>query len=171
VLKDNPQLTTRMGEKPRHPLKCVVDPELLTPPDARLFLEVQRGVVLYCTGDAPVQREDRLRSAGAEVVRLPRHEGRLCIGDMLKDLDARGVVGLLVEGGSGVIGSCFREKLVDRLDLALTPMLFGGTQIPLIGSQGVPSVRDAIRLRDVSVRPLDPDILYQGYPVWEDDLG
>jgi diaminohydroxyphosphoribosylaminopyrimidine deaminase/5-amino-6-(5-phosphoribosylamino)uracil reductase len=78
---------------------------------------------------------------------------------VLDDLGARGIVQLLVEGGSRVAHAFHRSGLVDRYTVYLAPALFGGNDArPLFDGPGAASIDDLWRGRIVSVTSLEGDL-------------
>jgi riboflavin biosynthesis pyrimidine reductase len=68
---------------------------------------------------------------------------------------------VLVEGGSRVITSMLRERLVDRVVVAVAPLLLGkGTEA--VGDLGTSLVADGLRLLNQTVHRLGPDLLVTG---------
>ena len=61
--------------------------------------------------------------------------------DMFKDLGARGVTRLLVEGGGDVLGQLRDLQLIDELWCFITPLLTGGYK-PSFGGTGVESMEE-----------------------------
>ena len=72
---------------------------------------------------------------------------------MLADLRAAGVARLMVEGGSTLVAAFLDDGLVDELQLAVAPLLFGGETAPTpVGGTG--RGRDqAVRLALLSSSP------------------
>jgi len=82
---------------------------------------------------------------------------------LMKELARRGVVSLLLEGGSTLNASALREGVVDRLLLFLAPKIIGGKRAPgVIGGDGAPRIKDAEAWEIVKVRRMGPDILIEG---------
>ena len=76
----------------------------------------------------------------------------------LARLRAAGTLTLLVEGGARVITSMLGAGLVDRLVVGIAPTIIGaGTEA--VGTLGITTVADGIRLVDRSVYVLDDDML------------
>ena len=80
-------------------------------------------------------------------------------GAVLDDLGRRGVLSVLVEGGSTVAHQFHAAGLVDRYVLYLAPALSGGDDgAPLFRGPGAPTVADLWRGRLVSVAQLGDDL-------------
>ena len=127
VLEDNPRLDVRDVATPRQPHVVVVDSQLQTPPDARLFI-AGRACYIYCAApnDTAFQaRKQALESQGAVVVELPNAHNKVDLSAMLADLASRGVNELHVEAGTKLNGSFIREGLVDEMLVYLAPCMLG----------------------------------------------
>ena len=127
VLEDNPRLDVRDVATPRQPHVVVVDSQLQTPPDARLFI-AGRACYIYCAGSndtAFQERKQALESQGAVVVELPNAHNKVDLPAMLADLAAKGVNELHVEAGTKLNGSFIREGLVDEMLVYLAPCMLG----------------------------------------------
>ncbi len=158
VLRDDPALTCRIPGG-RDPLRVVVDSRLRTPPDARLLREGSSPVVVATTPQAPRDRVQRLQRAGAEVWVCAEDRGRVSLPDLFGRLAQRGVLSVLVEGGSGVHAAVLEAGLADRLVAFLAPLVVGGRQAPgPVGGDGVADISQALRVGDLTVRPLGQDL-------------
>ena len=83
---------------------------------------------------------------------------------LLDELGRRGILSVLVEGGSDVHGAFFAAGLVDKVHAYMAPRLIGGREAPgPIGGTGVERLTEAIQLRDLDSIHLGPDILITGY--------
>jgi diaminohydroxyphosphoribosylaminopyrimidine deaminase/5-amino-6-(5-phosphoribosylamino)uracil reductase len=88
---------------------------------------------------------------------------------MLDDLGLRGILTLLVEGGGVLHGSFFDQRLVDKVHAIIAPMIVGASKAPAaVQGRGAAYMRDAVRLRDVTVERLGEDVLVTGYPAYPD---
>ncbi len=164
VLRDDPNLTTRLPEGGRSPLRVVVDSRLRVPLDARIFQQESGGVLLATSDRA---RGDRLREferLGVPVVVLAADHGRVGLPDLMRHLGGREVISLLIEGGSSMHGSAFDQRLVDKVIAFIAPRIIGGVEAPAaVGGRGVDALAEAHALRDVEVRSCGPDIVVSGY--------
>lgn len=124
VRADDPALTARVPEG-RNPLRVILDSRLEIAPEARVFSEPGRTLVA-CGPQAEGGRAARLAEAGAEILACrATPEGRVDLDDLLARLGAKGIVSVLVEGGTEVFSSFLAAGKIDRLLLYLAPKVFG----------------------------------------------
>ena len=155
VIADDPELTARLdGEEARQPLRVVLDSQLRTRMSARV---VGPNTLIATTRSG--------RVGTAEVLPLPATaEGRVQLAPLLDELGNRGILSLLVEGGSEVHGSFLAAGLVDKVHAYVAPRLIGGRDAPgAIGGSGVEQLVQAVQLRDLDTIRLGADILITGY--------
>jgi diaminohydroxyphosphoribosylaminopyrimidine deaminase / 5-amino-6-(5-phosphoribosylamino)uracil reductase len=155
VLSDDPELTTRLDvEDVRQPLRVILDSQLRTRLSARA---VGPNTIIASTRAG--------RMGAAEVVRLPAApDGRVALEPLLDELGKRGIISVLVEGGSEVHASFFASGLVDKVHAYLAPRLIGGRDAPgPLGGVGVERLAEAIPLRELDAARLGTDLLITGY--------
>jgi diaminohydroxyphosphoribosylaminopyrimidine deaminase/5-amino-6-(5-phosphoribosylamino)uracil reductase len=81
------------------------------------------------------------------------------IDQLLRELASRGVIQLLVEGGSRVAGSFHRQGLVDQYVVYVAPALLGGEDgVPMFAGPGAATMSAAWRGRIAGVRQIGPDV-------------
>jgi diaminohydroxyphosphoribosylaminopyrimidine deaminase/5-amino-6-(5-phosphoribosylamino)uracil reductase len=164
VFRDDPNLTTRLPEGGRSPLRVVVDSRLRVPLDARIFQQESGGVLIATSDRSRGERLREFEKAGVPVAVLPSVDGRVGLQDLLRQLGERDCISLLIEGGSSMHGSAFDQRLVDKVVAFIAPRIIGGIEAPAaVGGHGVDRLADAHSLRDVEVRQLGPDIMVSGY--------
>ena len=156
VLADDPALTVR-EVKGRDPLRVIVDADARTPPTAKVVRarDPQR-TVIFVARDADVRRTNKLREAGVLLVTVPRADGGLDLGAVLRWLGEHGVNTLMSEAGPHVAGALVRDGLADRVLLIVSPVA-GGDGPPAL--EGVTKASD---LHDVRVRRLGDDLALEG---------
>ncbi|RXS94653.1 bifunctional diaminohydroxyphosphoribosylaminopyrimidine deaminase/5-amino-6-(5-phosphoribosylamino)uracil reductase RibD [Silvibacterium dinghuense] len=132
VLADDPLLTDRSGLARRRPLlRVVLDSALRIPLDSKLVRTAVNDVLVFCTTPNP-ERRKALEVMGIEVEVLAGNGARVDLHEMLRALDRRGILSLLLECGSQLNGAFLREALVDRVTLFYAPVLLGEKAVPLI---------------------------------------
>jgi len=81
----------------------------------------------------------------------------------LRVLAERGINRVLVEGGSRVLGAFFDEELADSVVAFIAPVLIGGANAPVpLAGQGVETMEQAVRLREMQVRQVGTDVVIEG---------
>ena len=135
-LADDPELTCRAPAKPSDsPAVFILDSQLRTPPDARLFRKGQRAVTLLCTQSAPKDRLVALEKTGAAVTTLPDDTyGRLDLHAVLCHLGAIGINTILVEAGTGVTTAILAAGLVDKIYWTQSHHILGADAQPVVGA-------------------------------------
>ncbi len=164
VLRDDPELTCRLGEC-ASPTRVILDADLRTPPRARVFNRIAEvPTIVVCSETArhdETERAHALVEAGAEIVPVAADtEGRLELRAVLDAVAARRLSSVFVEGGSRVITAFYRERLVDRAYVVVAPILIG-VGIDAVGDLGVDELTDAHRPQVVSVTPYGKDLVWE----------
>jgi diaminohydroxyphosphoribosylaminopyrimidine deaminase/5-amino-6-(5-phosphoribosylamino)uracil reductase len=155
VIVDDPELTARLeGVDARQPLRVVLDSRLRLRMSARI---VGPNTLIATTAAG--------RMGAAEVVRFPpAGDGRVALEPVLDELGRRGIMSLLVEGGSEVLASFVSQGLVDKVYAYTAPRLIGGRGAPgPVGGAGVEHLAQAVPLREIDAIRIGPDILITGY--------
>lgn len=158
VLVDDPHLGPRLAGAP-DPWRVILDSHLRTPTHSQV---VQSGrCIVACTEAADRVREFRLAKAGAQIWRFAG--SRVPPGKLLQRLAREGIISVLVEGGSEVLGSFFDAGHVDRVFWFLSPVILGSTlSKPAVAGEGAARLADAWRLRQTSIHRLDESFLIKG---------
>lgn len=156
VLADNPHLTARTSPPPaKQPIRVVLDSRGQTPPNAQVLDGASKTVIYTGKGNAR-------RWPNAEAVEL--NEGRVDLRMALRDLQARKVETLLVEGGATVIGSFLRSGLVNEMFTYVGPMVVGGGAPSLVEGPGATDKEHVLRLKVADVAPLGAGVLIHYVP-------
>jgi diaminohydroxyphosphoribosylaminopyrimidine deaminase/5-amino-6-(5-phosphoribosylamino)uracil reductase len=117
AIADDPRLTVRLVEGP-DPVRAVIDPNGRLPADRRLLRDGAARTLLIQGADVPVRD-------GFETVQLPRHGGGLDPRAIVAALAERGLSNVLLEGGAVTIGRFVAAGALDRLHVAVAPLLIG----------------------------------------------
>ena len=151
ALHDRPRLTVRLC-RGGNPARIVVDPQGRMPDDLPLLdADGARRIV--------VQGCHRPRARGVEVVTLPMVGGRIDPAEMLDALRGLGLHSLLVEGGSITIARFLEAGLLNRLQVAVSPVLIGGGPQGLTLQNPVADLARALRPETRSYG-LGPEVVF-----------
>ncbi len=165
VTRDNPSLTVR-GKFPEihTPWKVVVDSAASIGLNCKLLSgEAARTTIIATTRRAPGKKLGAITSTGAEIVICREKEGRVSLRDLMRKLARRGILYVLIEGGSTLITSALEAGMVDKVAFFYAPRIIGGSDAPsVVEGKGVKDLPYALAVTDVSVRRFGSDILVEG---------
>lgn len=164
LLHDDPQLTTRLPDGGRNPLRVVVDSRLRIPGNARLFESLPEiPVLIATTSHANAEKLEQLQAEGIEFLVCDGPDGRVDLLELLRQLSRQGVQRLLLEGGSTINQSFLQAGLVDRMMVFVAPKLVGGNNgFGMFTGAGVSRLADAWQLSDIRTTRFEDDILIEG---------
>jgi len=161
ILADDPQLTTRLNQGGRDPLRVVVDSRLRIPLESRILTQDSEAATLIATTDlAPGAKIDKLIARGSEVLVLPAVEGRVPLHELWSELGRRNLQYLLLEGGRTLASAVLQAGLINRIQVYIAPKLIGGEGLSgLFSGQGCDLMKDALPLTDLRVDRVGEDLL------------
>lgn len=161
VLADDPQLNVREPSIGRQPLRIVLDSHLRLPPDARVL---QGGGVLIVCGNDQLPQADTLKTAGAEVLALPGHDGLIDLPGLLNELARREINELHVEAGARLNGELLRLQLIDEFVFYLAPVLLGTSARGLFDFPALTAMTQRTDLDIIALDRVGQDIRIRARP-------
>jgi diaminohydroxyphosphoribosylaminopyrimidine deaminase/5-amino-6-(5-phosphoribosylamino)uracil reductase len=171
VLADDPLLTVRRTRPKKRIHRIVLDSRLRTPAGAKLLRTASQDPVVFLTTERAARARGRaFERRGAAVIpcggdRVDLRRGLFLLGGM-------GLAGVLIEGGAGVFTTALAERLVDKVTLVISPVLLGGGgSVPILGTLGFRTVKEAVGLERLSVEALGVDFVVTGYPIYRNQRG
>jgi len=164
VLKDDPSLTTRVPGG-RDPVRIILDSRLRIPMTAKVVRGRSTAPTIVVTlASAPEAKIRKLQEAGVEVLVCRSQEGRVDLRHLMKTLAGRGILSVLVEGGSEVHASALKAGIADKVALFIAPLFMAGRDaLPSIGGVSPLRLRGAVALHGMIVRWVGRDIQVEGY--------
>lgn len=151
IIADDPSLSVRAVDGPS-PVRVVVDCNGRIPMDAKFFSDGGERIIV-------IQAQDiDHRPKGAEIIKLPRRVNGIDVADILAALRTSGLNSVLVEGGARTIARFLDAGAVDRLHVAVAPLIIGsgpsGISLP-----PVQSLTEAQRPK-INVYDIGTDVLF-----------
>ncbi len=119
VARDDPQLTVRHVAGPS-PVRVVLDPSARLDASRRVFTDgAAPTLVVHAAGlAAPAP-------GNAEILHVPAAGGALKLDVLLERLHERGLSQVFVEGGGSTVSRFLEAGLLDRLHVAIAPLVTG----------------------------------------------
>lgn len=139
VRADNPRLTVRGSAKAKQPWRVILSRSGKLPSRAHVFT-------------------DRFAERTLTY-------GKIELADLLRELGAKEMVTVLIEGGSDVLGQALDQRLIDKVQLYVAPLFTGGPTIAFAGN-GAKSTLESARLARTDYHRIGNDIWLTGYPTW-----
>ena len=155
VLQDDPELTVRMIEVSRQPIRVVIDSRLQIPLTARIL---KTPGTLIATVSQDQIKQQQLRDIGAEIIQLPDIDGKVNLDALAKELGKRGFNEVTIESGAKLNASFLRVGLIDEIILYQAPILLGHEAQGLFALPEMQSLSEKIELKLHDVRKVGQDI-------------
>lgn len=166
VVKDDPQLTPRLkNTRENPPVRVILDNEHIVSARAKVFQDAQTHPVIYCaTKNLPRAKEMKLKRMGVQILKLQEKQGGIHLKQLMNKLGAMGITSILAEGGGEINASLLREHVADKIMLFVAPIIIGGRNaVNVVGGEGVAAIRQAYKIKNMTVQPVGPDLLIEGY--------
>ena len=171
VLADDPMLNCRI-EGGRDPIRIIADSHLRIPMDSQLVRTAgQQPLIVVCLPDADEEKAAQLQEKGVEVLRIPgvttaditeEQKEVISLPVLMKELGARKIDGILLEGGGQLNESALQAGIVDRIYCYIAPKIFGGAQAKTpVEGQGLTRAADAWQFNRIGMQEFGQDILLE----------
>ena len=171
VLADDPMLNCRI-EGGRDPIRIIADSHLRIPMDSQLVRTAgQQSLIVACLPDADEEKAVQLQEKGVEVLRIPgvttaditeEQKEVISLPVLMKELGARKIDGILLEGGGQLNESALQAGIVDRIYCYIAPKIFGGAQAKTpVEGQGLTRAADAWQFKRIGMQEFGQDILLE----------
>jgi diaminohydroxyphosphoribosylaminopyrimidine deaminase/5-amino-6-(5-phosphoribosylamino)uracil reductase len=159
ALADDPLLTCRLpGMAQRSPVRVVLDRALRIPGAGRLVHSARETPLWVMTSNlSEAPAAVKLGAAGAQVLRVKTAASGLDLPDVLRELAAKGITRLLVEGGARVASSFVEAGLVDEIWLLRGPAAIGADGIAALGAMPLSAITQSPSFRVRASESLDQD--------------
>lgn len=115
---DNPQLTARLINQAKQPIRIVLSTDGDLPKDLTLFTDKSnKTIVATCATDIEID---------AEILVVPKDANqKVLLRALLGELGKRNITSLLIEGGMTVHQQFFAENLVNKIQVYVAPVVIG----------------------------------------------
>ena len=156
VLVDNPSLTCRMRNG-RNPVRVVVDTNLLTSPEAKVYNNDGTRVILLTT------KKNAKFPVHVEVVVCPKKDGHVDLKFAMQKLFDMKIRSVLVEAGGTLNKAFIEENLADELVQFIAPKILGDKKgVNFIEGFERTEISQCNNLSMESIKPLKNDIIIVG---------
>ncbi|GAC1635053.1 MAG: bifunctional diaminohydroxyphosphoribosylaminopyrimidine deaminase/5-amino-6-(5-phosphoribosylamino)uracil reductase RibD [Ktedonobacteraceae bacterium] len=171
---DNPQLTVRLPPhkqrwprtlRPNPPLRVVLATTGHLPASLSLLQPALASGTLVLVGEICTHTKyQQLIEHGVEVLPVKLDSsGHIDIQEAMLVLGQRGIMHVLIEGGTQVLGSAFEHGCIDHITAFIAPKLIGGSDMHSpIGGQGLSIMAQACQVQNLRMDVFNDDVLIEG---------
>ncbi len=161
VKADNPELTARI-KGGRNPKRIVIDPNLETPLDFKIFDLPPETIVVTKKGQGS---RDKARELIGKGVKIIEYEGeRVDLKWLMKKLGEMEITSVMIEGGSSLNAYALQDGIVDKAVFFIAPKIIGGKDsIPAVGGKTFRKLEEAVMIKDMKVKRVGQDLMIEGY--------
>ncbi len=164
VKNDDPLLNARVKSPGRQPLRIILDSRLSISEKSRVIKDRSARTLIATGRECRDGKANRLKKKNIDIAAFKDRSGRVCLGSLLRYLARRGVSHILVEGGGTVIADFLKKGFVDEMIVFMSPKIIGGRDaVTSVEGRGAAHVTGAVKLKDVTVRRFNEDIMVRGY--------
>jgi diaminohydroxyphosphoribosylaminopyrimidine deaminase/5-amino-6-(5-phosphoribosylamino)uracil reductase len=159
-------LTARLENKPgKDPHRIIVDSKGRIPFDSKVLnLKSQSKTFIASTDKISKEKIKHLKEKGAEIIITPSKKGKVDLTYLFNYLGDKVIDSILVEGGSTLNESIVKENLVDKVVTFIAPKIIGGEKAKTpVSGEGFKYIKDAVQLKNISIRTFDEDVMITGY--------
>ncbi|WP_323736705.1 2,5-diamino-6-(ribosylamino)-4(3H)-pyrimidinone 5'-phosphate reductase [Methanosphaera sp. ISO3-F5] len=153
VVIDNPKLTVHKIDacKEDNPVRIVVDSNARTPLDSLVLNGDARTVVVVSSGAS----EDAVGKLREKCEVLVCGENHVNLKEALSKLYDMGIKSILLEGGSTLNFSMFKEQLIDEVSICIGSKILGGTKSKtFVDGKGF-SINECVKLELKKIEKID----------------
>lgn len=159
IIKDDPELTVRLTESSKQPIRLILDTHLRTPITSKVITDNKTPTWIF-TGNHVAQQLINEFETFQNVKIFQMESSHIELAQVLNILHKQEVRSVYVEGGSTVNGSFLKEGLIDEVFTYLAPILIGGETSPTsFQGLGIEKLSDAFDLEIKEVKRIGKDVL------------
>ena len=163
VILDNPRLTIRQNGTETSHYRLILDSKGRIPLDSKLLNDEFKHLTIVFTSDLiQNETEKRLIDKGVQIIKLKSMDNRIDLKDWIRVCETLKIKSIFVEGGGEVIASMLKAEIVDKISVAIAPIIIGGqTAKGFVAGDGIEHLSDAIHLEKPSIKWFDDDCVLE----------
>ena len=162
LMADNPSLTTRLSGG-KNPVRVIVDSRAKIPLGAKVLTDGAARTIIATTSKAPPEKISALKNLGVDIICAGDGE-RVDLPTLMRELAARELTSVLVEGGGQIHFAMLAAGLVDKIFAFVAPKIIGGANaLTAVEGAGFGRLADAVTLKNFTAEQIGSDILLGGY--------
>lgn len=162
VIADNPSLTCRK-EGGRNPVRVIIDAELKTPPDSKVYNKDGTRVIIAASEKAENKFGNYPKYV--TIIKCPlNQDNKIDLGYLVEKLYEQGIFSILVEAGGNLNGAFLKYNLIDKAYFFIAPKIIGDdASLNSFKGFNIKNINDSSKFAFGEVKNFPPDIMIEGY--------
>lgn len=118
--------------------------------------------IVFTTELIPKLIEENIKSKGVKLIKLKLNNNRIDLNDWIVECEKLGIQSIFVEGGGEVIASMLKAEVVDKIAVAIAPIIIGGVSAKgFVAGDGIEHLSEAIQLEKPIIKWFDEDCILE----------
>jgi len=163
IIADNPSLTCRK-ERYRNPVRVIIDSELRTPPDLKVYNDDGTRIII-ATSENIDKNKLKIYPKYINIIKCPlNHDNKVNLEYLVQKLYAQEIFSILIESGGNLNGAFLKYNLIDKVYFFIAPKIVGdNTAISSFEGFKVENINKSKEFKFGEVKNFPPDIMIEGY--------
>ncbi|MGL5760342.1 MAG: RibD family protein, partial [Cetobacterium sp.] len=163
VIQDNPSLRCKTLGK-RNPYRLILDKNLIISEKYSIISNNEDQKTFIITSEKNIHLEKFQLFSEKFLIKFITFSENENLEDILKKIGSYNIDSILVEGGSGVISSFFKEDIYDGGEIIIAPKILGDSlAIPFLNGFSPNMIDEGITLRNIKINIYDDNIGFEFY--------
>ncbi|MGL5356255.1 MAG: bifunctional diaminohydroxyphosphoribosylaminopyrimidine deaminase/5-amino-6-(5-phosphoribosylamino)uracil reductase RibD [Cetobacterium sp.] len=161
IIQDNPSLKCK-NLKNNSPYRLILDKDLILNDTYRVIQENIDKKTFIITHEHNCNKKIFEHLKKNFQINFITFSDKENLKDILKKIGSRNIDSILVEGGSNVITSFFKENLFDGGEIMIAPKILGDNcAIPFLNNFSPKNIKDAINLKNIKLHLYDDNVGFE----------
>ncbi len=154
VIADNPSMNVRISEKSRQPIRIVLDTNLTTSPNSKIFNIKGKSIVFHSS-----ENIDKINKyTNSKIFFSPTLNKKIDLNFVLKKLAELEINDVFIEAGGILAGQFIKQNLVDEIILYKAPIILGNLSKPAFDLDGVLKISEAYKFKIKKIKKISDNI-------------
>ena len=157
VIVDNPKLTIHKIEASQkyNPIRIIIDSKARTPLDALVLNDDAKTIIIV----SEIAPKENIKKLGKKCEILVCGQQQVNLKEAMSKLYDKGIKSILLEGGSTLNFSMFKEGLIDEVSICIGSKILGGTSSKtLVDGEGF-EADNCVNLELKKIEKIDNDVV------------
>ena len=163
IQADDPELTVRLIDNGRNPIRVILDTDLKSSPKSRIFSCDGVDIILVTEVSCSKEKLNNFLNHNDHIKVIQFNKdlnGRINLIEVFQKLGELGILSVMVEAGPNLAGELLLNGLVDEYILFIAPKIFGdASAISSLKLQKLTDIQNSIEFKLFDYKPIGNDLM------------